>query len=115
MTENRKRTFAQQAIVNRIAQKTAMEPKKGFQDYTEHTDYEAYTDYSEAWHQFINANGEPEGDYCESHGDYCDFAVENDDGGHSYFTGATPSNVNIITVSQKPNLLQRIFCTKKQK
>lgn len=134
MTDNRKKlTFAQVAILKRIAQKEAMNPKSPtkFQDYTEHTDYEAYTDaygdsnaawldgqpvadtgdygdshsgwlpggcdehadYSEAWHMMVDANGVPCGDdndYCEAHGDYCDFAT----------VPPSPS---------KPTLWQRIF------
>ena len=48
-----KYTFAQEAIQKRIIEKK--EWQEAFQDYSEHTDYEAYTDYNDC------------------HGDYYDY------------------------------------------
>lgn len=39
------RTFAQETILRRIKEKAVW--GKNFQDYTEHTDYDAYTDYND--------------------------------------------------------------------
>lgn len=95
MPEQKKMTFAQKAILNRIAQKEAMNQKQsGFQDCKEYyTDYhdgysvygdsnavsggacEDHTDYTEAWSMTLDAKGTPvDHDYNETHGDYCDFA-----------------------------------------
>ena len=69
MPEQNKMTFAQKAILNRIAQKEQWEKRQKFQDYTEHTDY------TEAWSMTLDAKGTPvDCDYNETHGDYCDFA-----------------------------------------
>ena len=46
--EEKETTFAQEVIRKRINEKSDM--SISFQDYTEHTDYEAYVDYSESSH-----------------------------------------------------------------
>lgn len=46
-------TFARETILHRIKEKAEWE--KNFQDYSEHTDYDAYTDYNDC------------------HGDYYDY------------------------------------------
>lgn len=51
------KTFAQESILKRIEEKS--EWGNNFQDYSEHTDYEAYTDYNDC------------------HGDYYDYEMAN--------------------------------------
>ena len=51
----KEKTYAQDSILNRINEKQEWTAK--FQDYSEHTDYEAYTDYNDC------------------HGDYYDYEV----------------------------------------
>lgn len=55
--EIKETTYAKTAIIKRIAEKE--EWNNHFQDYSEHTDYEAYTDYNDC------------------HGDYYDYEVSN--------------------------------------
>ncbi|MBP5613549.1 MAG: hypothetical protein J6X35_05350 [Bacteroidales bacterium] len=43
--EDKETTYAQESIQRRIAEKKEWEDK--FQDYSEHTDYDAYTDYND--------------------------------------------------------------------
>lgn len=43
--ETKEITYAQEAILKRIVEKKEWEDK--FQDYSEHTDYDAYTDYND--------------------------------------------------------------------
>ena len=54
------KTFARQAILNRIAEKSATQRGKQFQDYTEHTDYEAYTDYNDCHGEYYDVG------YCDN-------------------------------------------------
>ncbi len=48
------RTIAQSAILKRIEEKT--EWKENFQDYSEHTDYDAYTDYNDCHGDYYDAD-----------------------------------------------------------
>ena len=61
-----KPTFAQLVILGRVAQKRAMSQKPaGFQDYMEHTDYTAYSDYGDSHSDWLS------GGDCEFYDDAC--------------------------------------------
>lgn len=88
------KTFAQQAILNRIAEKSATQRGKQFQDYTEHTDYEAYTDYNDC------------------HGDYYDYEVGDDKVTHSYsdvfYDDCAVDVPQSNKLAQTPNFFQKV-------